>query len=109
VHWQDLPKGTSGVICIVDSSDEERIELTRVALSGFYERHENLLKESALLVLANKQDRIDALSVMEVMRKMELETRFEGRRWHIQGTDTISGDGIEEGLEWIAMQISMIR
>jgi signal recognition particle receptor subunit beta len=77
-------EGTAGVICIVDSSDEEKNELAEAALSRVYARHENLLKESALLVLANKQDRIDALSVMEVMRRMELETRFEGRRRHIQ-------------------------
>lgn len=97
--------GTAGVIGVVDSSDEAKIELTKVAMGWFFERYEKLLRKAVLLVLANKQDRLDALSVTEVKERLELETRFKGRRWHIQGTHAVSGLGIKEGLDWMTRQI----
>ncbi|KAG9065031.1 E3 ubiquitin-protein ligase trim23 [Linnemannia hyalina] len=97
--------GTASVVCVVDSSDEAKIELTKVTLGRFFERYEKLLRKAVLLVMANKQDRLDALSVTEVKERLELETRFKGRRWHIQGTNAVSGLGIKEGLDWMARQI----
>ncbi|KAG0279156.1 E3 ubiquitin-protein ligase trim23 [Linnemannia gamsii] len=99
--WNHNTAGTAGVVCVVDSADEIKIEQTGVALSGFYERHEKLLRKSVLLVLANKQDRLGALSVAEVKGRLELETRFKGRRWHIQGCDVVSGEGLQEGVDWM--------
>ncbi|KAF9131776.1 hypothetical protein BGX30_012951 [Mortierella sp. GBA39] len=75
--------GTAGVVCVVDSSDKANIELTKVTLRRFFERYEQLLRKAVLLVLGNKQGRLDALSVTEVKERLELETRFKGRRWHI--------------------------
>ncbi|KAG0049869.1 Arf GTPase arf1 [Linnemannia elongata] len=98
-------RGNAGVICVVDSSDEAKIEMTKVAMEWFFERYERLLRKAVLLVLANKQDRLNALSVTEVKERLELETRFEGRRWHIQGIDAVSGLGVKEGLDWMTRQI----
>lgn len=105
MRWQDWPEGAAGVICVVDSSDEKRIELTRVALLELYETHEKILRKSVLLVLANKQDRLNALSVMEVMNRMELERWTKEREWYIQGTDAVSGDGVQEGMDWMAKYV----
>ncbi|KAG0287529.1 Arf GTPase arf1 [Linnemannia gamsii] len=101
-RWDGLPEGTAGVICVVDSSDEKRIELTKAALLQFYKWYEKSLRKSVLLVLANKQDRVNALSVMEVKNRMELDTWTKEREWHIQGTNAVSGDGIQHAMDWMS-------
>lgn len=65
---------------MVDSTDciEERIEECKEALSMF--TREELLKGCSLLVLANKQDLPEALSVEEVVQKLGLES-IQDRRW----------------------------
>lgn len=103
--WYGGDSRAAGVICVVDSSDEAKIEATKIALARFCERYEKELKKAVFLVLANKQDRSDALSVAEVKETLELETQFKGRRWHIQGTQALSDLGITEGVEWMTRQI----
>lgn len=61
-----LYTGTVGVVYVVDSSDEAKTELTKVAMGRFFERYEKLLRKAMLLVLVNKQDPLNALSVTEV-------------------------------------------
>ena len=63
--WRHFVPGADGIIFVVDSSDESQIDATKIALHKFYRYHEAQLKRSVLLVFANKQDRLDALSVAE--------------------------------------------
>lgn len=34
---------------------------------------------------------------------------LKGRRWHIQGTCAISGDGLYEGLDWLASTLKEMQ
>ncbi|KAK3835734.1 MAG: ADP-ribosylation factor 1 [Linnemannia gamsii] len=104
--WHHYVAGTDGLIFVVDSSaDEPQIAEARDRLWRLYEEYSELLQGSVLLVLANKQDRRDAMSVAEVKDSLELETRAEGRRWHIQGTVAITGEGLMEGMAWLATHL----
>lgn len=40
------------------------------------------------------------MSVSEVAEALDLD-RFKGRKWNIQGTCALTGDGLEEGIEWL--------
>ena len=98
---------TTGVILVVDSTDEDDIEAPRSDLwSLFRERDDDVLKDAVLLVFANRQDRLNALTVIEVKCRMKLETRVQGRRWHVQGRVAMTGEGLVEGMEWMAAQLS---
>eukprot|EP00967_Tisochrysis_lutea_P130404 scaffold225540_cov39-Tisochrysis_lutea.AAC.1 len=66
------------------------------------------LKDALLLVYANKQDLPQALSVQEVADALELST-IPGRVWYIQACSATSGDGISEGLEWLASKLAAKR
>ncbi len=59
------------------------------------------LRDSALLVYANKQDMPGALSTAEIREKLYLES-YKGREWRIQGCCASTGDGLYEGLDWVA-------
>ena len=59
------------------------------------------LRGVPLLVMANKQDLPDALETEHVADKLGLDTVTD-RKWHIQPTCAMNGDGICEGLDWMA-------
>merc|ERR1712087_412820 len=105
--WRHYYHGTEAVIFVVDSNDRER-------LSGDGNENEDnvhdqlhsmlqdpLLADSALLVLANKQDLPHALSVDAISDKLQLSS-LKGREWFVQGSCAKSGDGLYEGLDWLS-------
>ncbi|KAF9128914.1 hypothetical protein BGW39_004644, partial [Mortierella sp. 14UC] len=75
--WRQFAQGAAGIICVIDSADEAQIEETKEWLWRMY--GDDAYRDTTLLVFANKQDRLSALSVKEVKDKLELETRTRGR------------------------------
>lgn len=104
--WRHYVQGTDAVICVVDSSDVHQIDQARNSLWRLYEEHATVLRDSVLLVFANKQDCLGAVTVREVKDRLGLEVQSEGRRWHIRGSVATTGDGLMEGMEWMATQFS---
>jgi signal recognition particle receptor subunit beta len=68
-------------------------------LSGLLKEEE--LKNAVLLVYANKSDLPNARSVAEVASRLKLN-ELRGRKWHVQSSSAVSGDGLFEGLGWAA-------
>jgi ADP-ribosylation factor protein 1 len=89
---------TQALIYVVDSSDKERVEIAREELQKILA--EDDLRDTVLLVLANKQD-MCVMSVSEVVEKLGLHT-LRGREWKIQGTCALTGDGLHEGFSWLS-------
>jgi len=98
-NFQDTKCPTHGLIYVIDSSDPERIEESREVLQSLLEH--DRLKDTALLVFANKQDLPGAMNISEVESRLELENHSR-RKWFIQSTCAFTGEGIMEGLEWMA-------
>ena len=63
---------------MVDSNDRERITECQDELERFL--REDQLKGSILLILANKQDLPNAMSVQEITEKLGLNT-LKDRQW----------------------------
>ena len=63
--------------------------------------NEDELKESILLVFANKQDLPNAMSAAEMTDKLGLHN-LRGRQWYIQACCATTGDGLYEGLDWLS-------
>ena len=59
------------------------------------------LKDSKLLIFANKQDQKEALPVSEVAKQLSL-TSLKNRDWHIEKAAAIKNIGLREGLEWLS-------
>ena len=45
------------------------------------------------------------MSVPEITEKLGLHT-LRGREWKIQGTCALTGDGLYDGLDWLASTVS---
>ncbi|XP_040960994.1 ADP-ribosylation factor isoform X2 [Gossypium hirsutum] len=63
---------------------------------------------SVILVFANKQDMKGAMTPMEVCEGLGLFD-LKNRKWHIQGTCALRGDGLYEGLDWLASTLKAMR
>lgn len=63
------------------------------------------MKNAILVVLANKQDMENALSVAEVHHELGLES-LKNRTFQIFKTSAIRGDGLDEAIEWLANSLT---
>jgi len=97
--WRHYFTNTQGLIFVVDSNDRERIAEAAAELKKMV--NEDELKDSVVLVFANKQDLPQALSVSEMTEKLELNN-LKGRKWYIQSTCATQGTGLYEGLDWLS-------
>merc|ERR1711988_106173 len=104
--WRHYYSGTNGVIFVVDSSDRERIEDAREEL--FKLLGDDEMRDAVLLVLANKQDLPNAMSGTEISEKLGLHD-LRSRQWFVQTACATSGDGIYEGLGWLARALPQSR
>uniref|UniRef100_A0A6A7G637 small monomeric GTPase n=1 Tax=Hirondellea gigas TaxID=1518452 RepID=A0A6A7G637_9CRUS len=106
--WRYYAEGCRGVIFVVDSTDIDRISMNDQQSSAEEELHrmfnEPSLKDAVLLIMANKQDLKGALSVQELKEKLSLHTLHH--ELHVQETCAITGDGLREGLTWMANALS---
>merc|ERR1711916_323130 len=97
--WRHYYNGTQGLIFVVDSADRDRIDEAREELHKALNEVE--LEKVKVLILANKQDLPQAMPAAEVSEKLQLK-EIKDKPWYIQSCSAISGDGLSEGLDWLA-------
>ncbi|XP_070562025.1 uncharacterized protein [Ptychodera flava] len=93
---------TDALVFVVDSNDKERLPEVKDELYSFLKEDE--LRETVLLVFANKQDLPNAMTVQEITEKLDLHSIRE-RQWYIQGSACTDGSGLYEGLDWLAAKL----
>ena len=101
--WRHYFPNTQGLIYVIDSSDRERIGIAKDTLHSMLQEED--LKDSVLLIFANKQD-LGVMSVAEVIDKLDLQS-IRGRDWFCQGTSALTGTGLYEGLNWMTEKLSV--
>ncbi|KTW27863.1 uncharacterized protein T551_02830 [Pneumocystis jirovecii RU7] len=99
--WHAYYKSTSAVILVIDSTDKERLDISKIM-----RQLETDLKESILLVFANKQDVENSLKPNEISDALGL-VNFKDRAWHIQGCCALTGDGLYKGLDWVVSSLTV--
>ena len=105
-YWKNYFESTDGLIWVVDSADRVRVELCKAELLSLLSQEK--LAGASLLIFANKQDIVGALSSEEIAQVLELETDpiYQNRHWSIQSCSAVTGDGLAGGVEWIMSDIS---
>ncbi|KAH7816012.1 Arf1i [Monocercomonoides exilis] len=102
------------IIFVVDSTDVSRLACATTGCGDCVKDElENFLQQEAenapLLIYANKQDLSDAVGPEHIQVKLELDSLCAGRSWHIQPCSALTGDGLLEGLEWLANEFARKR
>ena len=98
--WRHYYQNTTHIIFVVDSNDRDRIQEAKNEL--FIMLREEELRGIPILVFANKQDLPNAMSVVEVTDKLELNSIPDTTSWFITPSCATTGDGLYEGLDWIS-------
>ncbi|KAJ7294116.1 hypothetical protein O6H91_Y002500 [Diphasiastrum complanatum] len=101
--WATYYRGTHAIILVVDSTDRARIAVIKDELFRLLQ-HEDL-QSSVVLVFANKQDLKDAMKPAEISDALSLYA-IKNHDWHIQACCALTGEGLYDGLGWIAHRVT---
>uniref|UniRef100_T1JPA3 ADP-ribosylation factor-like protein 5B n=1 Tax=Strigamia maritima TaxID=126957 RepID=T1JPA3_STRMM len=100
--WNTYYSNTEFVILVIDSTDRERLSISREELYKML-AHDDLHK-AAVLIFANKQDLKGSMTAAEISQQLNL-TSIKSHRWQIQSCCALTGEGLYQGLEWICCQL----
>ncbi|KAK4904605.1 Arf GTPase arl1 [Elasticomyces elasticus] len=98
-YWRSYYANTAAVVFVIDSTDIERLEIAADELKSMLSEDE--LRDSALLVFANKQDQPGAQGAGEISEALKLG-ELRDRNWSIVACSCIDGKGINEGMDWLS-------
>eukprot|EP01086_Lenisia_limosa_P013339 TRINITY_DN42383_c0_g1_i1.p1 TRINITY_DN42383_c0_g1~~TRINITY_DN42383_c0_g1_i1.p1 ORF type:complete len:205 (+),score=52.26 TRINITY_DN42383_c0_g1_i1:84-617(+) len=101
-YWRNYFEQTDALIYVLDSADRRRLEETGLELSELLE--EEKLHAIPLLIFANKQDLLNALPAKEIAEGLSLYS-IRDRPWQIQGCSAKTGEGLNDGMEWVVKAI----
>uniref|UniRef100_A0A7I4D9X7 ADP-ribosylation factor-like protein 3 n=1 Tax=Physcomitrium patens TaxID=3218 RepID=A0A7I4D9X7_PHYPA len=101
-YWRNYFETTDALVYVFDCADRHRLKESGDELSLLLE--EEKIIGVPLLVLANKQDLRHALPADEVAAGLNL-VAIRDRTWQIQGCSAKTGDGLQEGMDWILQRV----
>ena len=101
-YWRCYFTETNAIVYVVDSTDRDRMGLSKQELIALLEEDE--LKNSVLLVFANKQDLPGAASETEITELLGLNW-VQNRTWTIIKSSVVDGTGLTEGMDWLCDQL----
>ncbi|CAK4687047.1 hypothetical protein LEN26_016406 [Aphanomyces euteiches] len=105
-YWRNYYEQTDALIYVIDSADRRRLEETGIELNALLE--EEKLCSACLLVFANKQDLLNALPASEIATALNLSS-IRNRPYQIQACSAKTGEGLQEGMEWIVGKVGEER
>uniref|UniRef100_A0A8C9A277 ADP-ribosylation factor-like protein 11 n=1 Tax=Prolemur simus TaxID=1328070 RepID=A0A8C9A277_PROSS len=94
--WKDHLEGTDVLVYVLDSTDEARLPEAAAELTEVL--GDPNMAGVPFLVLANKQEVPDALSLLDIRNSLRPE-RFRGRRWELRACSALTGEGLPEALQ----------
>ena len=94
--WKHYYSGTQGLVYVVDAVDRERFGEAKNELNWILDSEE--MVGVPLVILANKQDLPRAATPSDLAVSLGLD-KLRNRKWHVQGTSALSGDGIYEAMK----------
>ena len=100
--WDVYYMNTDAVVYVIDSQDDENFEISK---SEFHKVIANQnLKNSVILIFANKQDLPGAKNINKIIEDYEFN-KIKNHIWHIQPCSAIKGDGLVNGIKWLSDQL----
>jgi ADP-ribosylation factor 1/2 len=91
---------------VIDAADRARLHEAKEELHHLLS--EDDLRDSVLLVYANKSDLPGAVGAAEMVEELGLQSAAGGRSrpWYVQAASAKTGDGLWEGLDWLSKTLN---
>uniref|UniRef100_A0A7S1CCX3 ADP-ribosylation factor-like protein 6 n=1 Tax=Bicosoecida sp. CB-2014 TaxID=1486930 RepID=A0A7S1CCX3_9STRA len=102
--WETYYADVQAIIYVLDSTDKVRMCVAKDELDHMLAH--KAIKEARVPVLffANKMDKPSALTPAECMEELGLSALTD-KAWHIAASCAVTGEGVEEGIEWLANHV----
>jgi ADP-ribosylation factor related protein 1 len=98
--WDKYYAESHAVIYVIDSSDHERIDESKQAFDQMISN--DALHGVPLLLLANKQDLKDCLSLSAIKNAFqETGHKLSSRDCKAMAVSALTGEGVDEGIRWL--------
>jgi len=108
--WRTYSKEANGVAYVVDSSDPDRLpqacEELKKLFFGDKKKKSLIVPDIPLLVLANKQDLENSVSIDTVAKELELHD-LPVRNFRVIPTVATEGRNLADGLKWMVDQLKL--
>ncbi|XP_066152078.1 ADP-ribosylation factor-like protein 6 isoform X1 [Euwallacea fornicatus] len=108
--WEHYYKDCHGIIFVIDSSDRLRLVVVKEELDLLLQHPDISRKKLPILFFTNKMDCKDALSSVKIAAALGLAglDKIMDKPWHISASNALTGEGLQEGVEWLTQQIREI-
>ncbi|CAE7872499.1 ARL6 [Symbiodinium sp. KB8] len=103
--WERYYKDAQSIIFVVDSADKVRMVVAKDELDALLSHEDVAERPVPLLIFANKTDKASALPLVEVISLLGLQD-ISGRAWKVQPSNALTGEGVDDGIEWLAQKVS---
>ncbi|XP_015219965.1 ADP-ribosylation factor-like protein 11 [Lepisosteus oculatus] len=101
-NWKHYLEDCDALVFVVDSADSSRLDQAKAVLRKIMK--DDNMKGVPLLVLANKKELPQSLSIREISNKLELSS-YEDTDWEIQACSAYTGLGLQQALLSLAKRI----
>lgn len=102
--WEHYYKEADAIVFVIDSSDKIRLIVAKEELTALLAHPSIKTRNIPILFYANKIDMKDSLSASKIKSELEME-KITNRPWYICGSNALSGEGLSEGIDWLAQQL----
>ncbi|XP_076819329.1 ADP-ribosylation factor-like protein 6 [Clavelina lepadiformis] len=119
--WERYYKNCDAVVFVVDSTDKLRMAVAKEELSQLLNHREMKRKKNLpVLFFANKCDLRQSCSAVKCAQLLALDrgewtrggspvhktaSAGPGRPWHICESNALTGEGLQEGIQWLTDQL----
>lgn len=100
-YWRNYFDQTDALVYVIDSADTKRMEETTIELQQLLD--EEKLQDIPVLIFANKQDLMNAVDVEDLKEELKM---INGRNWTIIGCSAKTGEGLQDGMEWLVEELN---
>ncbi|KAM7342744.1 ADP ribosylation factor-like 6 isoform 3-T3 [Cochliomyia hominivorax] len=104
--WQHQFKSCQGIIYVIDSSDNMRMVVVKEELYILLQHPDLVERQIPILFYANKNDCENSLSSVSIAADL---TSIMDKPWHICSSSAKTGDGLDDGVQWIIQQIRQVN
>jgi len=102
--WEHYYRDCHGIIFVIDSSDKLRLAVAHEELDQLLAHPDVRERRVPVLFFANKMDVRDAVTIGHCSTVLGL-SQIENKPWHICASNAITGEGLDEGINWLTDQI----
>lgn len=100
--WDAYYSNTQAIIYVVDCADDSQAQASKMEFFNLLIHND--LKDTAILVFANKADLPSARDAAEITDLYSLH-EVKNHDWKIQACCALTGQGLEEGLDWLTAKL----